>query len=110
MQPQIHDPLRESGAQCAVQAPVLQALEAKQERLRASLDGARNALIEGQEAEATTELEKRTWGIAMWCCISDDIRQALGIAPPAFPSKAFLFQFVQWCQVVEKNIGTEPQA
>jgi hypothetical protein len=89
--------------------PTLQALEAKQQRLRASLDGDEHALAEEIELLATTAVDKWTWPVAFLCCITDDVREALGIAPQSFPGRVFLFRFQEWCKVC-KNSAREQEA
>jgi len=88
--------------------PLLQAMEAKQQRLRASLDGSVDAIVTATQDNAKTADEKRVWPVAMYCCITDDIREALGVAPRKFPWTMFLLHFVEWCRVVERNATDKP--
>ena len=90
--------------------PLLQAMEAKQQRLHASLDGSVDAIVTATQDDAKTADEKRVWPAAMYCCITDDIREALGVAPRKFPWTMFLLRFVEWCRVVERNATREGSA
>ena len=83
--------------------PLLQAMEAKQQRLHASLDGSVDAIVTATQDDAKTAGEKQVWPAAMYCCITDDIREALGVGPRQFPWTMFLLRFVEWCRVVERN-------
>ena len=64
--------------------PRLEMCEARERQRVKQLDHADFRLMQLVEGNAKTDSDRRVWPLAVGCCVTDDMREALGIAPAPF--------------------------
>ncbi len=82
--------------------PRLEMCEARERQRVKQLDHADFRLMQLVEGNAKTDSDRRVWPLAVGCCVTDDMREALGIALRRFPSNSFADFFAEWCRTVQQ--------
>ncbi len=87
--------------------PFLWASRARHQHLAETLQEDEDIVLEVARHFGKTAEEGRTYAAAMYCCVTDDVREALLIAPPAFNQDWNLIHLMRWAEVCEQAQALE---